>query len=71
MKYVDLDSESFEEAVEEYLEEKDPCLSYEEEAAGAEYPEDFEDEMDGDAQSALASCGFGTDEDYGDYGNDD
>lgn len=26
---------------------------------------DFDDSMDGDAQSALASAGFGTDEDYG------
>jgi len=26
--------------------------------------EDFEDSMDGDAQSALASVGWGTDEDY-------
>jgi hypothetical protein len=25
-------------------------------------------DMDGDATSALASAGFGTDEDYGDYG---
>lgn len=33
----------------------------------------FEDDcpMDGDAESALASCGWGTDEDYGDYGGDD
>jgi len=28
-------------------------------------------DMDGDAASALASCGWGTDEDYGDgYGDD-
>jgi hypothetical protein len=26
--------------------------------------------MDGDAESALASCGWGTDEDYGDFGGD-
>jgi hypothetical protein len=26
--------------------------------------------MDGDAQSALASAGWGTDEDYGDFGGD-
>ena len=26
---------------------------------------DFDDSMDGDAESALASAGYGTDEDYG------
>lgn len=26
--------------------------------------------LDGDAESALASCGWGTDEDYGYYGDD-
>lgn len=34
-------------------------------------PYDEGDDMDGDAQSALASAGWGTDEDYGDYGYDD
>ena len=38
--------------------------------------EDYSDPMDGDAESALASCGFGMDEDYGggsdiDFGGDD
>lgn len=33
-------------------------------------PEPNED-MDGDAESALASCGWGTDEDYGDFGGDE
>ena len=37
------------------------------ECADDEDPED----MDGDAASALASAGHGTDEDYGDYGNYD
>lgn len=33
------------------------------------YPDDdYNDEMDGDAQSALASAGMGTDEDYGSFG---
>lgn len=27
--------------------------------------------LDGDAESALASCGWGNDEDYGCYGGDD
>lgn len=31
------------------------------------YDEEYDDPMDGDAASALASAGFGTDEDYGDH----
>ena len=30
---------------------------------------EFDDSMDGDAESALASAGWGTDEDYGYYGD--
>lgn len=30
----------------------------------------FDDSMDGDTESALASVGWGTDEDYGYYGDD-
>lgn len=30
----------------------------------------YDDSMDGDHASALASAGFGTDEDYGCYGDD-
>ena len=30
----------------------------------------YDDSMDGDAESALASAGWGTDEDYGYYGDD-
>jgi hypothetical protein len=33
--------------------------------------DDMADDMDGDAESALASAGYGTDEDYGDYGQYD
>jgi len=29
--------------------------------------DDYDDSMDGDHESALASCGWGTDEDYGGY----
>lgn len=32
--------------------------------------EDYDDSMDGDHESALASCGWGTDEDYGYFGDD-
>lgn len=30
-------------------------------------PDYYDDSMDGDHESALASCGWGTDEDYGGY----
>lgn len=32
--------------------------------------EDYDDSMDGDHDSAMTSCGWGTDEDYGHYGDD-
>jgi hypothetical protein len=32
--------------------------------------DDFDDSMDGDHESGLRDAGFGTDEDYGDYGTD-
>lgn len=32
---------------------------------------DYDDSMDGDHESGLASAGFGTDEDYGYYGGDE
>ena len=39
----------------------------------SETPEDshYNDSMDGDFDSAMASAGFGTDEDYGYYGEDE
>ena len=33
--------------------------------------DEYDDSMDGDHDSAMASAGFGTDEDYGHYGGDD
>ncbi len=33
--------------------------------------DDYDDSMDGDWDSAMASAGFGTDEDYGCYGGDE
>jgi hypothetical protein len=33
--------------------------------------EDLDDSMDGDFDSAMASAGYGTDEDYGCYGGDE
>ena len=35
-----------------------------------EYSDDYDDSMDGDMESGLASAGYGTDEDYGYYGDD-
>jgi hypothetical protein len=35
-----------------------------------DYSEYFDDSMDGDHDSAMASAGFGTDEDYGYYGDE-
>jgi hypothetical protein len=32
--------------------------------------EDYDDSMDGDHDSAMTSAGFGTDEDYGYYGDE-
>jgi hypothetical protein len=31
----------------------------------------YDESMDGDAESALASAGYGTDEDYGYFGGDE
>lgn len=33
--------------------------------------DNYDDSMDGDHESGLASAGWGTDEDYGCYGNDE
>jgi len=33
--------------------------------------DDYNDSMDGDHDSAMSSCGWGTDEDYGYYGDED
>ena len=44
---------------------------FEEDDTVGEFEDDsFDDSMDGDAESALASAGWGTDEDYGYYGDD-
>lgn len=32
--------------------------------------DDYDDSMDGDFDTAMASAGYGTDEDYGCYGDD-
>jgi hypothetical protein len=35
------------------------------------YDNGYDDSMDGDHDSAMTSCGWGTDEDYGYFGEDD
>ena len=47
----------------------DYAYDYDDEAE-VEDDDSFDDSMDGDAESALASAGHGTDEDYGYYGED-
>jgi hypothetical protein len=37
----------------------------------AEYDDFYDDSMDGDHESGLASAGWGTDEDYGYFGGED
>lgn len=48
----------------------DECYADEHEDSMDDGPacDEPEDSMDGDAESALASVGWGTDEDYGDFG---
>jgi len=56
----------FAQALREVAAEHSLVLDYDE-----VYADDGDDGMDGDHASALASCGFGTDEDYGCYGGGD
>lgn len=55
-----------EDDVEDMLDANELSARFQEDA-----DEDYDDSMDGDHESALASAGFGTDEDYGYYGGDD
>ena len=49
---------------------EDVCLIAEELDAQYEYQSMMHEAMDGDHDSAMASAGFGTDEDYGYYGDE-
>jgi hypothetical protein len=40
-------------------------------SVAAEMADHYDESMDGDFDSAMASAGYGTDEDYGCYGADD
>jgi len=45
-------------------------IIYGEGSSELDEPYDYDDSMDGDHESALASAGWGTDEDYGYYGEE-
>lgn len=49
-------------------EHRDWACGYDDADGQLEY---YGDDMDGDHDSAMASCGWGTDEDYGYYGGDE
>ena len=42
-----------------------------EETTDESWDDSYDDSMDGDAESAFGSCGWGTDETYGYYGDDE
>jgi hypothetical protein len=46
-----------------------PDADHEVESQFDDHDDDFDDSMDGDHESGLASAGWGTDEDYGYYGD--
>ena len=48
----------------------DDYNDFHEEDESEEWSDDYDDSMDGDHESGLASAGWGTDEDYGHYGDD-
>ena len=53
--FFDVDPDKFAAMLNELIEQDIVC----------EVEEDYDDSMDGDWDSAMASAGFGTDEDYG------
>ena len=53
--FFDVDPEKFSAMLNELIEQDIVC----------EVDEDYDESMDGDWDSAMASAGFGTDEDYG------
>lgn len=56
---------------EDFYEEVEDYNDYYIEENEVEDDDDYDDSMDGDHESGLASCGWGTDEDYGHYGDYD
>lgn len=45
-------------------------MDYHDDTVDVDYDDCYDDSMDGDHDSAMTSCGWGTDEDYGYYGDD-
>jgi hypothetical protein len=54
-----------------YMSEDDVADMLDANELSERFHEEYDDDMDGDHESALASAGFGTDEDYGYHGSDD
>lgn len=48
----------------------DECDDYEGNSGEIDWDDSYDDSMDGDHDSAMESAGWGTDEDYGYYGDD-
>ena len=63
---------------ENYYEDDEMAYNYDDhddfyeddETADEAWADNYDDSMDGDHESGLASAGYGTDEDYGHYGDD-
>lgn len=68
----DYDNEYDADAPEDEFDYEAACLAGEfaDEPEGEDMEPDSDDYLDGDAESALASAGFGTDEDYDHYDYD-
>ena len=52
---------------------EDDNMDYHDDTADAiydDYNDFYDDSMDGEHDSAMTSCGWGTDEDYGHFGDD-
>ena len=58
-------------AIEMAAEGDDATDEYFDQLAGEDFADGYDDSMDGDFDSAMASAGYGTDEDYGCYGADE
>jgi hypothetical protein len=46
------------------------AMDYDDYNDDGDFDDSYDDSMDGDHDSAMESCGWGTDEDYGYYGDD-
>ena len=63
---------SYDSADQGWSEEYGQGYDFEQDDTVGEFEDDsFDDSMDGDAESAFESCGWGLDESYGYYGDDE